>query len=261
MSYSKTPLKKCLVAAAISACFSSYAVANEQQVARQNNAAPATVEQPEEVEKIIVTGSRLRRTNFDTPSPIVSVGKDELNDTGLGSLSEILVDQIPAISESFSNTNSQSSVQNTGLSTINLRDLGTDRTLTLIDGRRVVSNSYSGNYISLGTIPSGMVQRVEVISGGASAVYGSDAIAGVVNIITQTDKVGSEIKVRGGTTPEGGGDEFTLDAEHGFTFADGQGYGFLAPHGIVNLALIGRTVTEQRLRPVMITSPVKCVMP
>ena len=228
MSYSKTPLKKCLVAAAISACFSSYTVANEQQVARQNNAAPATVEQPEEVEKIIVTGSRLRRTNFDTPSPIVSVGKNELNDTGLGSLSEILVDQIPAISESFSNTNSQSSVQNTGLSTINLRDLGTDRTLTLIDGRRVVSNSYSGNYISLGTIPSGMVQRVEVISGGASAVYGSDAIAGVVNIITQTDKLGSEIKVRGGTTPEGGGDEFTLDAEHGFTFANSQGYGFFS---------------------------------
>ncbi len=230
MSTSKPSLQKCLLAVAISACFGAQAAdADEQQIERTN--APSSnqeQEAKEQPEKIIVTGSRLRRTNFDTPSPVVSISRDEIEDTGLGSLSEILVDQIPGISEASSNTNSQSSVQNTGLSTIDLRDLGTDRTLTLIDGRRVVSNSYSGNYVSLSTIPSGMVQRVEVITGGASAVYGSDAIAGVVNIITQSDKVGSELKVRGGKTPEGGGEEFTIDAEHGFTFSGDKGYGFFS---------------------------------
>ena len=116
--------------------------------------------------------------------------RNAIDDTGLGSLSEILVNELPQVSEGSSNTNSQSSVQNTGLSTIDLRELGTNRTLTLIDGRRVVSNSYSGNYVSLNTIPTSMVERVEIITGGASAAYGSDAIAGVVNIITQQDKEG-----------------------------------------------------------------------
>ena len=175
-------------------------------------------------EKIIVTGSRLRRDSFNIATPIVVMGRTEIEDSGLGSLSEILVDEIPALSAGSSNSNSQSSVQNTGLSTIQLRNLGTNRTLTLIDGRRVVSNSYSGNYISLSTIPSGMVDRVEIISGGASAAYGSDAIAGVVNIITQSDKEGFAFKARGGETTEGGGKEFTLDLNYGTSFADDRGY-------------------------------------
>ena len=120
-------------------------------------------------EKIIVTGSRLRRDSFSVATPLVTMGRAEIDDTGLGSLSEILVDNIPSISEGSSNSNSQGSVQNTGLSTVQLRNLGTNRTLTLVDGRRVVSNSYSGNYVSLSTIPTGMVDRIEIISGGASA--------------------------------------------------------------------------------------------
>ncbi|WP_416308641.1 TonB-dependent receptor domain-containing protein [Neptunicella sp. SCSIO 80796] len=180
--------------------------------------------QDKEAEKITVTGSRIRRDSFSFATPLVTIDRENIEDTGLGSLSEILVDEIPAIAEGVSNTNSQSSVQNTGLSTIDLRNLGTDRTLTLIDGRRVVSNSYSGNYVSLSTIPSAMVDRVEIISGGASAIYGSDAIAGVVNIITQQDKVGFELDARGGHTPEGGGREFTLDLGYGADFDNGKGY-------------------------------------
>ena len=154
--------------------------------------------------------------------------REALEDTGLGSLSEILIDELPQISEGSSNTNSQSSVQNTGLSTIDLRELGTNRTLTLIDGRRAVSNSYSGNYVSLSTIPSGMVHKVEIITGGASAQYGSDAIAGVVNIITQQDKEGFSFKTRGGETAEGGGRELTIDTDYGTEFGEGKGYLFVA---------------------------------
>lgn len=179
-------------------------------------------------EKITVTGSRLRRDSFSVATPLATMTQDAIEDTGLGSLSEILVDELPQISEGSSNSNSQSSVQNTGLSTIDLRELGTNRTLTLIDGRRVVSNSYSGNYVSLSTIPSGMVKRVEVITGGASAAYGSDAVAGVVNIITQQDKEGASIKVRGGTTHDGGGDEYTFDLDYGSEFNQGKGYFFFS---------------------------------
>ncbi|WP_394392830.1 TonB-dependent receptor plug domain-containing protein [Shewanella woodyi] len=184
--------------------------------------------EPEIQEKITVTGSRLRRDSFSVATPLAVLGRDDIEDTGLGSLAEILVEELPQISEGSSNSNSQSSVQNTGLSTIDLRDLGTNRTLTLIDGRRTVSNSYSGNYVSLSTIPSGMVKRVEVITGGASAAYGSDAVAGVVNIITQNNKEGFSVKARGGESTEGGGKEFTLDLDYGTDFADGRGYMFFS---------------------------------
>jgi len=141
-------------------------------------------------EKITVTGSRLRRDSFSVATPLATMNYEAIEDTGLGSLSEILIDELPQIAEGSSNSNTQSNITATGLSTIDLRNLGASRTLVLIDGRRVVSNSHSSNSVSLSTIPTGMVQRVEVITGGASAAYGSDAISGVVNIITQKDKEG-----------------------------------------------------------------------
>lgn len=212
--------------ALLGACYLAgpHALAQQTEPTTPDSTAPET----DETERIQITGSRLRRDSFNMATPLVTIDRQSISDSGLGSLSEILIDQTPSISESSSNTNTQSSVQNTGLSTINLRDLGTDRTLTLIDGRRVVSNSYSGNFVSLSTIASGMVDKVEIISGGASAVYGSDAIAGVVNIITQSSKEGTEIQFRAGETVEGGGKEFTLDVDHGLSFDDDKGYLFLS---------------------------------
>ncbi|WDD98610.1 TonB-dependent receptor plug domain-containing protein [Thalassomonas actiniarum] len=204
---------------------------NEQRV-EQEVSRTAINQQPivenkledDKVEKITITGSRLRRDSFSVATPLVTISREAIEDAGIGSLSTILVEEIPALSQSLSNTNTQSSITGTGISTVNLRNLGSDRTLTLIDGRRVVSNSYNGNYVSLSTIPAGMVEKVEVITGGASATYGSDAIAGVVNIITQQDKEGLEFKVRSGETPEGGGEELTLDLNYGTDFNEGRGY-------------------------------------
>ena len=162
----------------------------------------ATAEE-ETVDEIVITGSRLQRDSFNVSTPLVTIDTDAIEDTGLGSLAEILVDEIPAIYESTSNMNSQSSVSQTGLSTVNLRRLGSERTLTLIDGRRSVANNYNGNSISLSTIPASMIERVEVVTGGSSAAYGSDAAAGVINIITQQDKKGFGMEVRTGVTSEG----------------------------------------------------------
>ena len=180
----------------------------------------------EEIEMITVTGSRLKRDSFNVSTPLVSVDNEALKDAGIGSMAMILVDEVPSIFESSSNTNTQSSIGSTGLTTMNLRQLGSNRTLTLIDGRRTVANSYSGNYVSLNTIPRGFIQRVEVITGGSTATYGSDAVAGVVNIITEQDKEGFSFYSRAGTTSEGGGEEVTLNADFGTSFADGRGYFF-----------------------------------
>ena len=196
-------------------------------LAQTDDATDTEFEEEGVLEEVIVTGSRLRRDSFNVSTPLVTMDNDAIRDSGLGSLSEILVDEIPQLFESSSNTNTQSSVSQTGLSTINLRQLGTNRTLTLIDGRRTVPNSYSGSYISLSSIPSSMIRRVEIITGGSSAAYGSDAIAGVVNIITQQDRVGFGINGRYGWTPEGGGGETTLDGYYGLEFSDGRGYMFI----------------------------------
>ncbi|KGJ88321.1 TonB-dependent receptor plug domain-containing protein [Colwellia psychrerythraea] len=205
--------------------------AEEKEVAKQAIENNQIIEQKiaqEADEKIVVTGSRLRRDNFTVATPLVTMDKEAISDTGLGELAEILVENMPSLSYGTSNSSSQSSVSNTGITTVELRDLGANRTLTLIDGRRVVSNSKSGNYVSMSTIPTGMVKRVEVITGGASATYGADAVSGVVNIITQTDKEGFGAKVRAGESVDGGGEEFTLDLDYGTSFGDGDGYVFMS---------------------------------
>ncbi|GAB3020798.1 TonB-dependent receptor domain-containing protein [Bowmanella dokdonensis] len=208
---------------------SAWVMAEQQvDVNPASNSSDSQSSKSQDVEKISVTGSRIKRDSFSMATPMMSLDSEALEDSGLGELAEILVDEIPSISAGVSNTNSQSSVQNTGLSTIDLRDLGTDRTLTLIDGRRAVSNSYSGNYISLSTIPAAMVDKVEIISGGASAIYGSDAIAGVVNIITESNKTGFEFDIKGGQATEGGAKEFTLDTGYGTSFNDDRGYLYVA---------------------------------
>jgi outer membrane receptor protein involved in Fe transport len=181
-----------------------------------------------EIEEIIVTGSRIARDSYNVSTPLVALDNVAIQDTGLGSLGEVLIDEIPALFEATSNTNSQSRIGSTGLLQADLRQLGSNRSLTLIDGRRIVQSSFESRAISLNTIPTGMVERVEVITGGSSAAYGSDAIAGVVNIITQQDKVGFGFETRGGYTTEGGGEEFAINADYGTTFADGRGYLFIA---------------------------------
>jgi len=178
--------------------------------------------------EIVVTGSRIPRDSFNLSTPLISVGSEEITDAGLSSLAEILIDEMPSLYESSSNTNSQSQIGNTGVTSANLRQLGSNRTLVLMDGRRIVTNAYGSKTVSLNTIPTGMVNRVEVVTGGSSATYGSDAVAGVINIITEQNKEGFGFDTRFGVTDEGGGEEITFDADYGRSFSDGRGYLFFA---------------------------------
>ena len=182
MATVKVPFRKKVGTFLASLLIASGAAA--QEVADTDEATEAE----EVVEEVIVTGSRIPRNSFNISTPLISLGAEAITDAGLGSLAEILIDEIPSLYESTSHTNSQSQIGNTGVTSMNLRRLGSNRTLVLIDGRRVVQNAYGGRFVSLNTIPTGMVARVEVITGGSSAAYGSDAVAGVVNIITEKDK-------------------------------------------------------------------------
>lgn len=166
----------------------------------------------EQAPEIVVTGSRIQRQlATDAPTPVVTIGTEDIQASGATELSEILLDY-PAVTTETSLTNSTNAINAAGLSTVSLRDLGADRTLTLIDGRRAVSNSMSGNRVSLSTIPAMFVDRMEVITGGASAVYGSDAIAGVVNVITIKDYDGLKLGGRAGISSQGDTPRYNLDA-------------------------------------------------
>lgn len=175
----------------------------------------------EEVEEVVVTGTRIKR-DFDLPVPVQSLSARDLEIAGVNELSEALA-ELPSITPALTSETSQSSTQSSGQSTISLRNLGSSRTLTLIDGRRTVGNTSTGSTISLDTIPDAFVERIEVITGGTSAVYGSDAVTGVVNIITRDDFEGFQVDTRFGTSDEGGNDEIGFGVTAGANFDDGRG--------------------------------------
>lgn len=167
---------------------------------------------------IIVTGSRIaRQVVTDSPVPIVAINEEDLQSSGATELSEILADY-PGVAPGTNLANSNSAINAAGLSTIDLRSLGTDRTLTLIDGRRTVSNAITRNNVSLSSIPTMFVERVEIVTGGASAVYGSDAIAGVVNIITRRKFEGVRLGGRAGISSQGDSQRLNLDLLVGHKF-------------------------------------------
>tara|TARA_R110000744_G_scaffold125730_5_gene231516 strand:+ start:17297 stop:20206 length:2910 start_codon:yes stop_codon:yes gene_type:complete len=171
---------------------------------------------------IVVTGSRIRRTNATTAIPTQIFTTNDILEAGTVDVGELLA-EMPGVDTDMSPENSELSIQNSGLSTVNLRGLGADRTLVLINGRRAVSNSGNGERVSLQTIPAGFVQSIEVTTGGASAIYGSDAIAGVANLILKTDFDGIEVNTRYGFADASGEEETTIELTMGRNFANGRG--------------------------------------
>jgi len=173
--------------------------------------------------ELVVTGSRIRRTEFDSPIPVVALQKEDISEHGYRDLAEALQD-IPGVDQGLNLSAGQTSTQTNGLSTVSLRGLGQNRTLTLIDGHRTVSNVGNSNAVSLSTIPTFLVDRIDVSTGGASAVYGSDAIAGVVNIMTDSNLTGIKGRVAGTATNDGGGDGTEYSLAAGGKFLDDRLY-------------------------------------
>jgi iron complex outermembrane recepter protein len=150
---------------------------------------------PADTADIIVTGSRIRRANIENSVPTAVIGEEMFEATNATNFADV-ANQLPQFAASFGASRTQSTFSGaatSGLQLVNLRNLGAFRTLTLINGRRMPGGTTTGTSVDFNTIPSANIDRVEVITGGASAIYGADAVAGVVNIITRSNFEGVEL--------------------------------------------------------------------
>ncbi|MGC4250933.1 MAG: TonB-dependent receptor [Sphingobium sp.] len=181
----------------------------------------ATEEAPGDV--IVVTGSRIQSPNAISVAPVQVIGAEQIQNAGVPNLQDILLKNPTFGAPTFSRTNTGFSTNGAGAATVDLRNLGIDRTLVLINGRRVVSGIPGSPAVDLNTIPAQFIERVDVLTGGTSAVYGSDAVAGVVNIIYKSDFQGVEIGGQYGITSRGDGAEKQLNMTLGGNFGDNRG--------------------------------------
>jgi outer membrane receptor protein involved in Fe transport len=178
---------------------------------------PATAQ--ELLEEVIVTGSRIARPDFESASPIVSATEDLFKHTASGTV-ESSLNTLPQFVPAF--TASSNNPGNNGQANVSLRGLGTTSTLVLVDGRRLMPANGNG-VADLNIIPSSLIESVEIITGGASAVYGSDALAGVVNFKLKRDFDGVELDGTWGQTDRGDGAQYEAGMTVGTDFADGRG--------------------------------------
>lgn len=176
-----------------------------------------------EIDEVVITGSRIRRDPTNAPTPLIQVTRDELLSTGQTTVVDYLA-TIPALSNSLVPSDTTgSNLNDGGLSFANLRSLGTGRTLTLVDGRRHVGSAAGNLAVDVDTIPRLLIENIEIVTGGASSVYGADAVSGVLNFQLRRDFEGLEI-----------------DANYGMINQDGQANKRIS-------ALIGTNLLDDRL--------------
>lgn len=171
---------------------------------------------------ILVTGSRISRPTLESSVPLTSVTVEELTGTGEVSLGDALND-LPSLRSTFSSGNSSRFIGTAGLNFLDLRGLGTGRTLVLVNGRRHVAGSAGDNRVDVNNIPIDLVDRIDIVTGGNSAIYGSDAVAGVVNFIMKRDYDGISVRGQAGVSSRGDRGVYFLSGIFGKNFADGRG--------------------------------------
>lgn len=190
-------------------------------------AMPAQVAFAQDIEEVVVTGSRIgRSSDFEGPSAITTVDREYIDNSGYLNLQQLL-EKVPATGNGTFSTrgNNQDSTAN-GASAVSLRGLGADATLVLVNGRRVAISSFAEgvttSFVDINSLPVAAIERVEVLKDGASAVYGSDAVAGVVNIVLRKNFEGLEFTAGYGDTSEGDISETTFSAVWGTGGDDGN---------------------------------------
>lgn len=189
------------------------------------DSAPADQEGASELDRVTVTGSRIRRAEVETSQPIFQLNREEIQAQGLTSVGDV----IQNISSNGSALNSTFNNGGNGETRVSLRNLGSARTLVLVNGRRWVGGTGLGGAVDLNTIPTAAVERIEVLKAGASSIYGSDAIAGVVNVILRNDYQGAEFNAYLGAFDKGDGNRQAYDMTIGtsddrFSVMFGAGY-------------------------------------
>lgn len=202
----------------------SAAVAPGSALAQQRSQRSADAE----LEEVIVTGSKLLRPDAIAPIPVTSVNADDIDVSGATMVSDY-IRELPVFGINSGRTTEVAGADaarplaTAGTERLNLRDLGVDRTLVVVDGRRHVGSTAGSTAVDVGSIPTALIERVEISTGGASTAYGADAIAGVVNFIMKKNFDGVQIDTRYGDSEEGGGENKYLALTVGSNFADGRG--------------------------------------
>jgi|TARA_R100000501_G_scaffold17919_1_gene34899 outer membrane receptor protein involved in Fe transport len=208
-----THFKSCLLLSGISLISIGYEQASAQVVA--DTPAAANEGGASDSEAIVITGTRI--SEFDAPTPVTAISQDELQYKAVRSVSELMSD-VPALR---TNQNTGQSSEPVGASNLDLRALGPSRTLLLLDGRRVAATDPTGAF-DTNVIPTALIQRVEIVTGGASAAYGSDAVSGVVNITLDDRFSGVKGDVQKGISTYGDVAITAGSAAAGHGFADGR---------------------------------------
>jgi iron complex outermembrane receptor protein len=175
-------------------------------------------QEKEKVEKMEVTGSYIKRMDSEGPLPVQMIDRESLDQSGYNSVSDVLRD---TTSSAFGSPRESSGSNAAGVATVNLRGLGSDRTLVLLDGKRMPADPAWGA-VDLNLIPMAAVERIEILKDSASATYGSDALGGVVNIITKKEFTGSQISMRESMTKWGGGERRDIKFVTGHSTSKGN---------------------------------------
>ena len=170
------------------------------------------------IESIIVTGSLIPRGDFVSKAPISTISSDQFELSNISNV-ENLVNSMPQVIGG----NDRSSTWGSGIASANLRGLGENRTLVLVNSRRFVPTFPDGGTVDLNFIPAALVDRVEILTGGASAAYGSDALAGVINFILKEETVGWEVNIGSEMSQEQDGEIFNFNLTNGGSFASDKG--------------------------------------
>lgn len=201
-----------MLALVVSGSFASSAVAQ------------AVTEEPVvEVQEVVVTGSRIRRPQFQGTNPVSSVSGESLAGAGVTNVTAFLTDSPALVSSTTLQDNSNAGDRGSvGLNLLNLRNLGTQRTLVLVNGRRHVASQAGSTSVDINSIPVALIDRVDVLTGGASAVYGADGVSGVVNFVLKTDFEGIAARVQYGDSDHGGGGNTFVSFLAGKNSADGR---------------------------------------
>lgn len=191
----------------------------------ETNAAPGTaaVASADDAEVIVVTGSRIARPDLISASPVQVIGALDIDNSGTPNIQSLLLQNPTFGTPGISRTNSNFSTSSAGVATVDLRNLGSDRTLVLVDGRRFVAGVPGSSTVDLNNIPAQFIESVEILTGGASAIYGSDAVAGVVNIKYKKNFQGVEIGGQVGTSERGDNSQRQLNLTIGGNFDDNKG--------------------------------------
>ncbi len=212
---------------AISFALAVSAMAGTGAAFAQDQAPAAEQQEPVELDRIEVTGSRIPKADVETAQPIITLSREDIQQQGFNSVADILQNLTSAGSPAISRSDALSSGEDVGGYYIDLRNLGAGRTLVLLNGKRLGVTTSGAQDLS--QIPMSAIERIDVLKDGASSIYGSDAIAGVVNVITRRNFEGAEANAYLGTFDEGDGTKQSYDFTIG-TQSDRSGIIFSAEY-------------------------------